>query len=194
MEKVVATRFRNAPSLTGAIFLEHFGCQHQCSVDDALQTLLTPAQARLRTNGGWGDSSGIKAARGNSLGFREAIRLAILTNDINGAFNFVIYQRLIKVITLMKLPRYLTQWVSSSEVSRLTSFPFDGKVETPQLFNTGLPQDSPLSPTLFDIYSSAMTRTGPPLPVAAAATFVDDLGLIRGARSPTVAFTLLQPN
>lgn len=96
-EKIVATRLTNAASLTGAISAEHFGCLPQRAADDALQTLLSPAQAWLRTTGAY--------TRG--VGWQQPVRPAILTNDIDGAFNCVIYRRLTELMRLMKLPSYL---------------------------------------------------------------------------------------
>lgn len=194
MGNVVAAQLLNAASLTVAISPEHFSCLRHHSANEALQTNITPAQAWLRTSGGLGGGSGskTKASLGTSLGFRKAFLPAILTNPIDGAFNCVVYRCLIEVMTLIKLQRYLTQWVASSGASRFTSFAFIGHVETPQPFNTGIPQSSPLSPILFVIYSSAITPFGPLPPVAATTTFVLDIGLLRGARSSTEVFVPLQ--
>lgn len=141
MEKIVASRLSNAASLTGVNSQEHFGCLPQRAADDALQTLLSPAQAWLRTTSPYNKGTG----------WQQPVRQAIFTNDIDGAFNCVIYQRLVELLTLMKLPRYLVSWIGASGIDRFTSLAFDGLVEPPQPLNTGLPLGSPLLSILFVI-------------------------------------------
>lgn len=104
MEKIVASQLTNAASLTGAISSEHFGCLPGLSADDAFVNLQSPAQGHLRSQPSWVPGAGMT----------KPLRLSILTNGVDGAFNCVVYRRLIQVLVAMKLPDYLSRWVLST--------------------------------------------------------------------------------
>ena len=76
-----------------------------------------------------------------------------LANDICGAFNSTDPARLTRIIEARYLPSYLTRWVTSFTDSRTLAFCFDNRSETPQPYNSGLPQGSPV---LFLIYAQAL--------------------------------------
>ena len=54
------------------------------------------------------------------------------------------------------MPTYLTKWMQSFTSNRTLSFCFDNNSDTPQPFNSGLPQGSPTLPVLFLIYAQAI--------------------------------------
>jgi hypothetical protein len=77
------------------------------------------------------------------------VRPAVLTHDIEGAFNQVHPSTLLEVMRQRRMPLYLTRWVAAFNTDRKLAFGFDRQTEDPQPYRCGLPQGSPISPILF---------------------------------------------
>lgn len=147
LEKIVAHRLAHIAVQIRAIDDTQMGSRAQHSAQDTLFRILTPAQTWLEPK-------------------KDTVRYGILhptilANDIDGAFNTVRYERLHDVISLSGLQTCLGDWVYDLCSDRTFCFHFDGEPEIPKIFDSGLPQGSPLLPILFVIYSAPTIRRRP---------------------------------
>jgi len=112
-------------------------------------------------------------------------RPAVLTLDIEGAFNHVHPSTLLEIMSQRQMPSYLTNWVAAFNTDRKIAFGFDQQSEDPQPYQCGLPQGSPISPILFLIYSNAMLEKEHHPGDAVDTSYVDDVCMVQ--MSPTVS-------
>jgi hypothetical protein len=116
------------------------GAQPENSAVDALLRTITP----------------IATAISKKVTKNGTPRPAVLTHDVEGAFNQVHPSTLQEVMYQRRMPMYLTNWISAFNTDRKIAFGFDQQSEDPQPYQCGLPQGSPVSPILFLIFSNAM--------------------------------------
>lgn len=165
----------------GAIDETQTGSREGRSVQDALIALFTPAQEWLSQRETY-----------QKPGSQPTLRQTILANDIEGAFNTVHHERLINVMTLYGFPAYIVNWTRDFCTNRTLGFHFQGETETPQSFDSGLPQGSPLPPVLFVVYS-APTITTFTSRTKVNSIHVDDDTILQGSSSEQKVTTRLQP-
>jgi ribonuclease HI len=147
------------------------GAQPENSAIDALLRTITPIA----------NSISKKKARND----RRPPRPAVLTHDIEGAFNQVHPSTLQEIMHQRQMPLYLTRWVAAFNTARKMAFGFDQQSEHPQPYLCGLPQGSPISPILFLIYSNAMLEKQHNPPDAIDTSYVDDVCMLQ--LSPTTS-------
>jgi ribonuclease HI len=116
---------------------------------------------------------------------KRPARPAVLTHDIEGAFNQVHPSILQEIMHQRQMPVYLTRWVAAFNTARKMAFGFDQQSEHPQPYRCGLPQGSPISPILFLIYSNAMLEKQHNPPDAIDTSYMDDVCMIQ--LSPTIS-------
>lgn len=144
-EKILARRIASIIQATGAIFHEQFGPLSERSLMDALMVTPTPAQQWLREPWSY---------------YRATTRPSILDDDIDGAFNCRIHERLTKIFTHFGVYSKLITIIASFRTNRRICLDFDGQREAPVPSRTGLTQGSPLSPLLIVIYATALIPPG----------------------------------
>ena len=176
LESIVAKRLTSAALRCGATHPSQMGAQPENSAVDALLHTITPIATAI--------SKKKKTKKG-------APRPAVLTNDIEGAFNQVHPVLLREVMHQRRLPTYLTDWISAFNTDRKIVFGFDQQSEDPQPYQCGLLQGSPVSPILFLIFSNAM-REKQEDPTATDTSYVDDVCLVQMCYSIAEANTLLE--
>ena len=115
------------------------GAQAENSTTDALLRTITPIA---------------KAISQKKTSNKIPLRPAVLTHDIEGAFNQVHPATLREVMKQRRMPQYLTEWITAFNTDRKIAFGFDQQSEQPQPYRCGLPQGSPVSPA-----SSSYTAT-----------------------------------
>jgi hypothetical protein len=156
------------------------GAQPDNSAIDALLRTITPIAEAIS----------IKKKSTSSL--KTAQRPAVLTHDIEGAFNQVHPTTLQEVMHQRRMPLYLNRWVDAFNTDRRITFGFDQQSEEPQPYRCGLPQGSPVSLILFLIFSNAMLER-PHYPADSTDTsYVDDVCMVQTSRTIARANTLLE--
>lgn len=156
------------------------GSREGLSAVDTYMVTLTPAQERLHHN-----PTTNKKARGP-----YPHRPTFMANDMQVAFNWVMYHRILEVLTKEKLPVGLVRAIDSFTTGRTISMNIDGQTEMPAAFTAGLPQDSPLSPDLFIPYAS--TRSAAHLTrLQTEMAYVDDEPIGQGSNHPLRAISSL---
>jgi ribonuclease HI len=152
------------------------GAQPENSAVDALLRTITP----------------IATAISKKVTKNGAPRPAVLTHDIEGAFNQVHPSTLQEVMYQRRMPMYLTNWISAFNTDRKIAFGFDQQSEDPQPYRCGLPQGSPVSPILFLIFSNAMLEKQDYPTDAIDTSYVDDVCMVQMSKSIAEANTLLE--
>jgi ribonuclease HI len=123
---------------------------------------------------------------------QKPTRPAVLTHDIEGAFNQVHPSTLEEIMQQRQMPIYLTKWVAAFNTARKMAFGFDQQSEEPQPYRCGLPQGSPISPILFLIYSNAMLEKQHNPEDAIDTSYVDDVCMVQLSHTIPEANTLLE--
>jgi len=177
LESIVAKRLSQAALTSGAIHPSQMGAQAENSTIDTLLSTITPIARAISQK---------KAAN------RTPLRSAVLTHDIEDAFNQVHPATLWEVMQQRRMPQYLTEWVTAFNTDRKIAFSFDEQSEQPQPYKFGLPQGSPVSPALFLIYSNAMLEKSHQPHDAIDTFYVDNVCMVQMSTMIARANTLLE--
>ena len=177
-ERLVADRTADAAHRCGALLLSQMGARSGISSADALIRTLNPAALPLS----------MKRTTGQTPN-----RPALLTHDVQGAFDAVRPEILVSVLRRRRMPEYICDWVASFCANRSVRLSFDGQIDDSRPLFCGLPQGSPISPVLFLVYVAvALEQPGRP-PVAIQDTsYVDDVNCLALGKSPLSIVRLLQ--
>jgi len=141
LQKIVAKRLSQTALLCGATDPSQMGAQPENSAFDALLRTITPI---------------VNSISKKKTSNQKPMRPAVLTHDIEGAFNQVHPTTLNEIMCQRRMSSYLIEWVAAFNTDPKIAFGFDQQSEEPQPYQCGLPQGSPISPILFLIYSNAM--------------------------------------
>jgi len=177
LESIVAKRLSQTALICGATHPSQMGAQPENSAIDALLRTITPIANSIS-----------KKKTTNQYPTRPAV----LTHDIEGAFNQVRPATLEEIMHQRGMPLYLTKWVAAFNTARKMAFGFDQQSELPQPYQCGLPQGSPVSPILFLIYSNAMLEKDEDFPDTIDTSYVDDVCMVQLSRSVPEANTHLE--
>lgn len=116
----------------------------------------------------------------------------ILENDIDGAFNGVLYDRLTISLKHFGIYENLTNTIESFRSHQTIRLEFDGQRETPAPFESGLPQGSPLSAVLFVIDTTVLSPAEQEPLNRHDTSYVDDKLMTQEAASQKIASKILQ--
>jgi ribonuclease HI len=177
LESIVAKRLSHAALICGATHPSQMGAQPENSAIDALLRTITPIAESIS-----------KKKTSN----QKPTRPAVLTHDIEGAFNQVHPSTLQTIMQQRQMPLYLTKWVAAFNTARKMAFGFDQQSEQPQPYRCGLPQGSPISPILFLIYSNAMLEKQHYPGDAIDTSYVDDVCMVQLSHTISDANTRLE--
>lgn len=176
-EKILAQQIAKIGRNVGAILASQFGSLAERSSVDDLMMALTPTQQWLK---------------GATTFTNKVLRPSILGNDIDGAFNCVVHERLTDILKHFKVFPQLIQTIESFTKDRTILMAFDGQEEAPTQFRSGVPQGSPLSPVLFVIYAAALNNPGQQPLNRHDTSYVDDELMIQASTSEKGAKAALQ--
>src|ERR1700709_2419031 len=90
--------------------------------------------------------------------WRQNKHTAAAFMDVEGAFDNMDHNTLIRTLEIGGVPPCLITWISSFLSNRKLQLGFDGRTSTPHNNNSGAPQGSPLSPFLFAAYVTPFLR------------------------------------
>ena len=180
LEAIVGKRLTHTAMMCGATHPSQMGGQPNNSAVDALLRTITPITNAISVK--VKPTSAMKAAQ----------RPAVLTYDIEGAFNQVHPATLQQVMSQRRMPIYLIRWIEAFNTDRQISFGFDQQTEEPQPYRCGLPQGSPISPILFLIFSNAMLEKQHSPTDAVDTSYIDDVCMVQNSRTIARANTLLE--
>ena len=93
--------------------------------------------------------------------------------DIKGAFDHVALNQLLATMVKLGLPVSLLSWIQSFMSGRQLRLYFNNQMEVFQPHKSGIPQGSPISPILFNIYTRDLFQTHYSSPLS----YIDDLSL-----------------
>jgi len=167
--------------MCGATNPSQMGAQSDNSAIDVLLRTITPI------------AGAISIGENSTKTVSASLRLAVLTHDIEGAFNQVHPTTLCEVMQQRCMPTYLIEWVTAFNTDHKIAFGFDRQLEEPKPYRCRLPQGSPVSPVLFPIYSNAMLEKQHHLSNATDTSYVDDsVCIIQMSRTIATANMLLE--
>jgi hypothetical protein len=133
-EKIAAKRIATAGVQCRAVANNQMGGQAQNSAIDAVLKTLNRIARDLRKRLNYSK--------------KKPLRPAVLTHDIEGAFNNTHPKLFVQVMHQCQMSQYLIDWATAFTSDRNLCFCFDGLRETPKPFKVGLPQGSPASPAI----------------------------------------------
>ena len=90
-------------------------------------------------------------------------RRSFLDIDLTAAFDTVSHDILLSKIAGSSLPPAITRWLSCYMRGRQAATSFRGTKSSTRIVRTGVPQESKLSPSLFNYYIADMLRPTPPV-------------------------------
>jgi hypothetical protein len=106
------------------------------------------------------------------------LKTSTLFLNVKGAFNHVSKNRLIQILTNLKLPISLIYWISLFLEDRVLRLAFDNNIEKFKSINTGIPQGSPISPILFLIYIRDLFKSN----FIKSLSYMDDITLTASSK------------
>lgn len=134
VEKIVATALSNFCEQNELLHEGQFGYRKQRNAIDAVAKLI------LTTENAWNQKQ----------------QLGALFMDVKGAFDCVIKKQLLQKMMELNIPNFLIHWTDSFLTDRQAQLVIDGFTCQLQDICAGVPQGSPVSPILFNIYLSGI--------------------------------------
>ncbi|KAI0995289.1 hypothetical protein K3495_g12893 [Podosphaera aphanis] len=97
-----------------------------------------------------------------------------VTLDVQGAFDAVLHNRLLRRMQAQRWPEHILRWTSSFLTGRLVQVRHLDGVTSPKELFCGVPQGSPISPLIFLLYIAEPMRSGN---TKARFSYADDVGI-----------------
>ena len=114
-------------------------------------------------------------------GFQNKEDTVAVAIDLEDAYNRVSFQVLMQQLIKAEVNPYTIRWIGSILLRRTVALRLGTWVSEPVIISPGLPQGSPISPVMFNIYTADLARMS--IENGRMLTFADDgLGYKRGTR------------
>ena len=152
LEKIVAKLIYRDMSKHDLVPSTQFGGRNTSSTLDAGLTLLHDIQSAHQTG----------------------LRAGILLFDIQGFFDNINHERLIRVFANLGFAPELVSWCRSFLKDRTVRLKFNGQTSDPFDFEVGTPQGSPVSPVLSIIYTSPLLHKMKTWARSSLGMYIDD--------------------
>ena len=133
LERVISKRLNHYAIQYDLISNTQFGGRPNSSVDDATISLVHDIQSAWNQN----------------------LKMSVLFFDISGYFNNIHHQQLLYKLRRKRIPEQIVRWLGSFLTGRTVQIVVDDNIsQTMNINNSGIPQGSPLSPTLSTYYTA----------------------------------------
>jgi hypothetical protein len=110
--------------------------------------------------------------------WQEGAVASLLQLDIKGAFDTVNHTRLLDTVRSQGFPMWVVRWLNSYLSARTARLRFDGEASTLLRVPAGVPQGSPLSPILFQLYITSLYEALQTKTYVTTIGFADDTNLV----------------
>ena len=107
---------------------------------------------------------------------------SLLQLDIKGAFDMVNHIRLLDTMRSKGYPFWVIQWLRSYLEGRTATLKFDDEATEPIQIRAGVPQGSPISSILFNIYIASLYKNLQSIVGLLVVGFADDTNLLSFAQ------------
>ena len=91
-------------------------------------------------------------------GFQRKEDTIAIALDLEDAYNRVCFKKLMEQLVKADVNPYIIQWIARTLVKRTVALRLGDWVSDPLTISPGLPQGSPLSPVMFNIYTADLAR------------------------------------
>jgi ribonuclease HI len=91
-------------------------------------------------------------------GFHDGVETFAATIDLEDAYNRVPFEKLIQTLLQFSVDPIIVRWIAADLIERKVALRCSSWSSTPISVCPGLPQGSPLSPVLFNVYTAAVTQ------------------------------------
>ena len=91
-------------------------------------------------------------------GFQQRKETVVAALDLEDAYNRVNFGRLVDCLLHFDVDVWLTRWVAAALMERKVVLRQGMRTSDPMAISPGLPQGSPLSPVLFNVYTAKITQ------------------------------------
>jgi hypothetical protein len=177
-EAIAVRHLSKAAAACGAVANTQMGACKQQSAINALLRVVDPVAYSL--------------SQSHVILYLRPLRPEMLAHDIARAFNNTHPTLLDQVIEQRYMLTYLRNWARAFNKGRRMSFELDSRIEEPQPFRCGLPQESPVSPILFLIYANAGLESTSRAGAVTDTSYVDDVSIVAASPKPDVVIDVLQ--
>ena len=141
---------------------------------DMTKHLLVPTSQFGGRNASSALDAGLTLLHDIQSAHQAGLRTGILLFDIQGYFDHINHDRLVKIFTDLGFAPELVRWCKSFLTDRTVKLRFNGKTSDPFEFEVGTPQGSPVSPVLSTIYTSALLHKMKEWTNASLGMYIDD--------------------
>uniref|UniRef100_A0A0B7BRJ4 Reverse transcriptase domain-containing protein n=2 Tax=Arion vulgaris TaxID=1028688 RepID=A0A0B7BRJ4_9EUPU len=124
-------------------------------------------------------------------GFQMGMETAAAAIDLQDAYNNVSYTLLMQLLMDMQVETRLVKWIAAALFERTLSMRCGSWASQPQQVLMSLPQGSPLSPVLFNVYTVGVTSTQR-VGVGRTMSYADDILVYRMGKDRNEIASALQ--
>ena len=124
-------------------------------------------------------------------GFQRKEQILAVAVDLEDAYNRVQFKLLIEILVQYGVSLTLTRWLAAALQERKVAMRLGNWISTPQQLTMGLPQGSPLSPVLYNVYTKGLADLNSN-GLSRVLTLADDELIYKTASDISTAVTAVQ--
>ena len=123
--------------------------------------------------------------------FEKGNETMVAALDLEDAYNRVQYDVVMRTLVNLKIDAKIIMWIGTALLKRRVSLRLGSYASEPRIITPGLPQGSPLSPVIFNIYTIGVTSNQLEAP-GRTLSFADDILVYRHGKDRAAVATSLQ--